>query len=169
MNNWKIKRTHQLLLDDLLGDIEIKSINKILDVGSGRTSLRYLTDKFPSALITAVVYPGDDRKILPIKEFVKNTNYNLYETDFCKTQFTEKYDIILAHLFLGEIEKFGKNKFKETLEKLLSIQTKFLAIIDIEDDPKVDFELIFSHTTPSKIKHIQNDEEVKYIGILVKA
>jgi hypothetical protein len=99
--------------------INLKEINNILDSGSGRTSLNYLINTFPNANIDAVVFPGDYRKINSIKENVQG-NYNLTEIDLCKNNVSKEYDLVLAHLLLGEATKFN-NTFEDLLEKLLKM------------------------------------------------
>ncbi|MDD4188177.1 MAG: hypothetical protein PHX04_05435 [Bacilli bacterium] len=79
--------------------LNLDNINKVLDAGSGRTSLNYLINKYPNAKIDAIVYPGDDRKITSIKENVKG-KYTLKEIDLCKESLDEDYDLVLAHLLL---------------------------------------------------------------------
>ena len=58
--------------------------------------------------------------------------------DIVKNHVVKEYDLVLAHLLLGEAEKFGNN-FEVLLEKLLEIKTKYLIIIDIKEDPSVDY------------------------------
>src|SRR3989344_356268 len=112
MNSWKISKSQKELLDSLFEKIEGKT-KKVLDLGSGRTSIFYLTDRFKNTIVKGVVYPGDARKIDPIKECVKNKNYQIIESDIKDLNFGENHDIVLAHLFLGEAEKFAENKFEE--------------------------------------------------------
>jgi hypothetical protein len=77
---WQISSNQKELLDALFERIEGR-VENVLDVGSGRTSIFYLTDRFKNVTVEGIVYPGDDRKISPIKECVKNDNYKLIETD----------------------------------------------------------------------------------------
>jgi hypothetical protein len=48
-------------------------------------------------------------------------------------------------LLLGEANKFSKQSFKKMLDVLFGIKTKYLAIIDILDDPDVDYPLILKY------------------------
>lgn len=116
---------------------ELKNINKILDAGSGKTSLGYLTTKYSQIKIDAIVFPGDLRKINSIKENIKG-NYNLIELDLCKNQLNEDYDLVLAHLLLGEAIKFG-NSFKHLLHSLLSLKSQYFIIYDFKEDLSVDY------------------------------
>jgi hypothetical protein len=131
---WHISEAQQKLLDSLFRVIENENINAVLDMGSGRTSIQYLTDRFKDLKITGVVFPGDKRKTDPIKECVTNTNYELVERDIKNLDQNLEIDIVLAHLFLGEAEKFAGNKFKEIVDKLFSIKTKYLVMVNLERD-----------------------------------
>ena len=163
----EIDATHRKILDSLFTEIPTKSVKNILDVGSGRTSALYLTEKFPNATINGIVYPGDKRKTDSIKKFVTSNDYDLQEVNLGKMSILKSYDVVLAHLFLGEAEKFN-NKSKVLFDKLISIKTRFLVIVDWEEDKTIDYEYIFSKIKPSKIEHFQNKEGTKYIGILVR-
>lgn len=66
---WENYATHKKLLEALFRNFDAVRNYRIMDAGSGRTSLYFLTTAFPNATITAVVYPGDDRKIRGIREF----------------------------------------------------------------------------------------------------
>lgn len=129
---------HQTLLTDLFSYIDKNTINKILDAGSGKTSLTSLINEYHSASIDAIVYYNDNRKINSIKENVKSNNYNLIEKDIVNDSINDNYDLVLAHLLLGEAQKFG-NSFESLLSKLLEIKTKYLIIIDIKEDPAIDY------------------------------
>ena len=74
-NNWKISKSQKNVLEYLFKEISNKKIKKVLDIGSGRTSIYYLTSKFKNLKIKGMIYPGDTRKITPIIECVKNKNY----------------------------------------------------------------------------------------------
>ncbi len=115
----------------------LENIKKVLDAGSGKTSLSYLINKFSNATIDAIVYPGDERKIGTIREKVKG-NYNLMELDFCKEEILKSYDFVLAHLLLGEATKFG-NHFQDLLHKLLKIKSPYFLIYDILEDTSIDY------------------------------
>lgn len=131
--DWIISSAQKILLDSLFEKVEGK-VEKVLDIGSGRTSIFYLTDRFKNIIVKGIVFPGDNRKIDPIKECVKNTNYELVETDIMNFNSDDKFDAVLAHLFLGEAEKFAGNKYEEILNKLFSIKTRYLIITYFEND-----------------------------------
>ncbi|MEW6617508.1 MAG: hypothetical protein AB1333_03790 [Patescibacteria group bacterium] len=140
---WKISSKQKQLLENLFRDIPAKKVRKILDVGSGRTSIQFLADKFKSVIVKGLVYPGDKRKLQPIRDCVSRKNYEIIERDFRDVRFTEGFDITLAHLFLGEATKFGSNTFGGMLRKLFSLKTKYLVIVDLLFDPGVDYNLVF--------------------------
>lgn len=125
---------HWELLSDLFSKVNKDEISKILDAGSGRTSLSCLLKFFENASVDAVVYPGDQRKIDSVKTNVISDRYKLMEFDICKELITTEYDLVLAHLLLGEAAKWG-NDFKDLLKKLLEIKAKYFVIFDIAEDP----------------------------------
>lgn len=129
---------HKIILSDFLNFVKGKNaITNILDAGSGRTSLSTIVNTFPNTIIDAVVYPGDQRKICSIKEIAENSkNINLIEKDICSEIIVKEYDIIIAHLLLGEAAKFG-NAFKNLLEKVVTMKYKYLIIINYLEDPAV--------------------------------
>lgn len=131
---------HYRNLDCLIKLDNLYNIKNILDAGSGKTSLGYLLKKFPSANINAIVYPGDYRKINSIKENI-NGKYNLKELDLCDTIIKEKYDLVFAHLLLGEATMFG-NSFKKLLNSLLDINSRYFLIYDFKEDDIVDYNYI---------------------------
>ncbi len=136
-------RQHIVLLNRFLEALEGRSIASILDAGSGRTSLSAIISHFPQAEISAVVYPGDKRKldtILPIKEESK-ANLRVLERDLCREAMPKSYDLVVAHLLLGEAATFG-NQFGVMLERLLGIDFRYLIIIDYLEDPHVDSQQI---------------------------
>ena len=135
----KLKQSeHYELLSDLVKDIEKEQINKILDAGSGKTSLNILSDLFLNAQIDGVVFYNDIRKINSIKENVPNNRYTLIEKDICKDELDKSYNLVLAHLLLGEATKWG-NTVEELIDKLLSIQSNYFIIFDIKEDPAIDY------------------------------
>jgi len=140
MKKWEISKAQKKLLDNLFKDIKVSEIKKVLDMGAGRTSVHYLANRFKKINIEAVVYPGDTRKIKPILECVSEKNYEIIESDIRNFK-NKKVDLVLAHMFLGEAEKFGKNKFNNVLKSLFAIKTKYLIIINREDD-KIDYNLL---------------------------
>ena len=128
---------HRIILNDFLNLIKRENITSILDAGSGRTSLSIIANSFSNAPIDAVVYPGDLRKINSIKEITNhNNNISVIEKDICSDTFIKEYDIIIAHLLLGEATKFG-NAFEDLLEKIITMKYKYLIIIDYLEDPAV--------------------------------
>ena len=128
---------HKIILNDFLNLIKRESIASILDAGSGRTSLSIITNSFPNTSIDAVVYPGDLRKINSIKEITDNNkNISLTEKDICSDTVIKEYDVVIAHLLLGEAVKFG-NAYEDLLEKVITMKYKYLIIIDYLEDPAV--------------------------------
>ncbi len=128
---------HRIILNDFLNLIKRENITSILDAGSGRTSLSVITSLFSDVPVDAVVYPGDLRKINSIKEITDhNQNISVIEKDICGDTIIGEYDIIIAHLLLGEAAKFG-NTFEDLLEKIIAMKYKYLIIIDYLEDPAV--------------------------------
>lgn len=120
----------------------LENINNILDCGSGKTSLTYLTKKYSHANIDAIVYPGDMRKINAIKENV-NGNYNLIELDICKTKIEKNYDLVLAHLLIGEATTFN-NTSEDLIDKLLDIDSKYFLILDYLEDNSINYDYLYN-------------------------
>lgn len=139
--------------------INLKEINNILDSGSGRTSLNYLINTFPNANIDAVVFPGDYRKINSIKENVQG-NYNLTEIDLCKNNVSKEYDLVLAHLLLGEATKFN-NTFEDLLEKLLKIKSTYYVIYDFKEDNTLDFNYLEQYLQDNNFEILNKKEFFK--------
>lgn len=168
--DWEISQKQKELLDVLFERIEGK-IENVLDVGSGRTSIFYLTDKYKDVVVEGVVYPGDDRKIGPIKEYIRNDNYKLIETDILDFNPKKSYDVILAHLFLGEAEKFGDNKFEKILAKLFTINTKYLIIVNLFRD-NINYNLLLKQISEYGdivgIKHVISEDGETSLGMLIK-
>ncbi len=132
-------RQHIVILNRFLEELEGCSIASILDAGSGRSSLSTIVSHFPQAEISAVVYPGDRRKldtILPIQEASK-ADLHVLERDLCRDAMPKSYDLVVAHLLLGEAATFG-NQFAVMLERLLGMNFRYLIIIDYLEDPHVD-------------------------------
>lgn len=157
----------------------LENITKILDAGSGRTSLGYLTSRYPKIKVDAIVYPGDIRKINSIKENIKG-NYNLVELDLCSSVPELDYDLVLAHLLLGEAVKFG-NCFQDLLRKLLNIKSTYYIIYDFLEDLSIDYNYLENYLNSNGYKIInklifakeqaqQFNEFVgkNYIGYLIK-
>lgn len=94
---------HIIILNDFLDLIKGENITSILDAGSGRTSLSAIANSFSGTSIDAVVYPGDIRKLNSIKEIADcSENISIIEKDICKDTVIKAYDLITAHLLLGE-------------------------------------------------------------------
>jgi hypothetical protein len=169
--DWQISKSQKELLDSLFEKIEGKT-EKVLDLGSGRTSIFYLTDKFKDLIIKGVVYPGDNRKIDPIKECVKNTNYEIIESDIKDLDFNENYDIVLAHLFLGEAEKFAGKKFEEILDKVFETKTKYLVLVNIFRDNVISYNLLLKKIAQTgeikKLTYTRSEGGDDCIGFLIK-
>ena len=128
---------HRVILNDFLDFVKNDSITSILDAGSGRTSLSIIADSFSNTPIDAVVYPGDLRKISSIKEIADhNNNVRVIEKDICSDAVIREYDLIIAHLLLGEATKFG-NAFEDLLEKVITMKYRYLILIDYLEDPAV--------------------------------
>ncbi len=164
---WKANPIHNKLLKRLFGEFKRNKKYKILDAGSGRTSLLFLSKQFMESNITAIIYPGDERKRSGIKESVKTKNYLLQELDLHKFKQKEKFDIVLAHLLLGEATKFSKKPFAKMLESLFKIKTDYLLIVDILDDPAVDYRLILQFfAQKGEVQKIVFED--KYIGFLLR-
>ncbi len=131
-------RKHIVILESFLEKLKGEQIASILDAGSGGTSLSAIVKHFPGAKIDAVVYPGDQRKIrtiLPVREET-GADIQILEKDICHEEFSKSYDLITAHLLLGEAAKFG-NRFETMLERLLAADFRYLIIIDYLEDPSV--------------------------------
>lgn len=134
--------------------LNLDNINKVLDAGSGKTSLNYLINKYPNAEIDAIVYPGDNRKINSIKENI-SWKYNLKELDLCKDDIVGTYDLVLAHLLLGETSKFN-NDFQDLFHKLMSINSKYFLIYDFSEDPQVDFDYIHKYIKTKDFEYVDS-------------
>lgn len=144
---------HEEILKELLGKLPGNDIIKILDAGSGRTSLSIIYDTFPESEIDCVVFPGDERKIASIRECLPDRRYNLLELDLCIDIPELHYDLTVSHLLLGEAAKFN-NSFSELLTGLLSLQSDYLIIIDYYEDPEVDLNEIKTAAINNKYKII---------------
>jgi hypothetical protein len=142
MEKWKISENQKELVDRLFNYIELDNIKNVLDVGSGRTSIGYLTNRFKDLKITGIIYPDDQERIKKLKESVENKNYELIETDVKNFDKSKNYDIVLAHLFLGEAAKFAGNGFEEILENLFEIKTNYLVIVNLSFDDVVNYFLL---------------------------
>ncbi len=131
-----MERGHTVILRELLSDLTAKNITHILDAGSGKTSLSAIAACFPEARVDAVVYPGDERKLCSIRPMLTET-LRAMEQDICKDPIDGAYDLVVAHLLLGEAVKFG-NSFHSLLENLLAVKSRYFILIDYQEDPNVD-------------------------------
>ncbi|QHQ62985.1 hypothetical protein Ana3638_21180 [Anaerocolumna sedimenticola] len=67
---------------------------------------------------------------------LKNQQINVIERDICLDIVNKEYDLIIAHLLLGEATKFG-NSYEVLLDKVCNINSRYIIIIDYLEDPKV--------------------------------
>ncbi len=65
-----------------------------------------------------------------LNDFLKKRN-------ICHEAISESYDLVVAHLLLGEAAMFG-NRFEIMLEQLLAVNFQYLIVIDYLEDPHVD-------------------------------
>lgn len=96
-----MQKGHRIILEKLLQVCKDQEIVRILDAGSGGTSLKEIRTVFPDSQIDAVVYPGDERKLKSIEPYLTE-QVRVWERDICETSFEESYDLVVAHLLLGE-------------------------------------------------------------------
>ena len=143
-------KAHITILQEFLQDLSTHSISHILDAGSGRTSLSTIISSFPKAGVDAIVYPGDERKLSTIRG-MQDDRVTVMEQDLCETPVTAHYDLVVAHLLLGEASKFG-NTFQNLLQHVLSIQSRYYIIIDYLEDPKVDADAIRTYCESADLK-----------------
>jgi predicted adenylyl cyclase CyaB len=132
------KEQHRYILDEMLNE----NYTKILDLGSGRTSMNLLLDKFENSNITGVCYPGDNRKLDKIKQECTG-DYLLLEKDICKDSIKEKYDLILCHLLFGEAIKFN-NTVENMAKNVFNLKSKEILVIDYLEDIDIDFEMLIN-------------------------
>jgi hypothetical protein len=171
---------HWILLKKLFSKIDDTKIESILDAGSGKTSLSALLRFFDGSFIDAIIFPGDKRKIDSIESNILSNRYTLIEKDICKDSITKKYDLILAHLLFGETIKWG-NEFKNMIDKLFSIRSKYLIIVDVLEDETVDynyleqyllnnnFKIVYKGTIDKKeAQNFGNFVGRTYVGYLIK-
>jgi hypothetical protein len=125
----------------------LKEVKSVLDVGSGRTSIGYLTDRFKDLKITGIIYPEDEERIQKLKDSVKNQNYEIVKSDIKDFDKSGEYDIVLAHLFLGEAAKYAGNNFEEILDNLFSLKTKYLVIVNVSYDDSISYFLLLKKIT----------------------
>ena len=174
------KTDHFNLFLEFIFYLDETKIEKILDAGSRKTSLSILLEIFPKASVDAVVFPGDDRKINSIEENIISKRCVLMEMDICKETILKKYDLILAHLLLGEAEKWGNN-YQDILTSLINIECEYILIFDILEDPSINynyleyffkeegFELVAKGEIPNKEPQLyENFVGENYVAYLFK-
>jgi hypothetical protein len=136
---------------------KLQKIDNILDVGSGKTSLGSLIKYFGKTHIDAVIFPNDERKITSIINNIASKNYNLIEMDIVKNKIIKKYDLVLAHLLLGESIKWGST-FKDLLHKLLKIQSEYYIIYDFKEDTEIDYKYLEKYLVENKYEILEKKE-----------
>ena len=144
------EQSHKTILRKFLSDPSVSDVSRILDAGSGKTSLSTIISCFPKASVDAIVYPGDERKLKTIRN-MQSDQVNVVELDICNTHTPAHYDLVVAHLLLGEASKFG-NAFQDLLQNLFSIQSRYYIIIDYLEDPKVDADAIRTYCETANLK-----------------
>jgi len=152
---YTINKNFQEMMEYLFKEFDTSKSYNILDCGTGRSSLTYLTTTFPKSFITAVTFPGDRRKIDSINTYVTAKNYKLIEQDIATYKPSHKFDIILADKVLGEASKFNNNTFPDILNKILNFPYAYIIILDGYDDQNIDWEYIFSVINDNKLKIIK--------------
>ena len=143
-------KAHITIIKDLLQNLSTHNISHILDAGSGRASLSTIISSFQKVSVDAIVYPGDKRKLNTIRD-MQSDQVIVVEQDICETPVTAHYDLVVAHLLLGEASKFG-NTFQDLLQNLLSIQSRYYIIIDYLEDPAVDADAIRTYCESIDLK-----------------
>ena len=166
-----MSKSQKKLLDRLFKGVKAEKVKNVVDLGAGRTSVHYLANKFKNLTVKAIVYPGDERKIKPILECVPEKNYEIVESDI-KDLKIKRVDLVLAHLFLGETEKFGDNKFSEILDQLFSIKTKYLIVVNLFRDQVIEYRLFLKYVA-KKAKGIEvayqlSEQGDECLGFLIK-
>ena len=147
------EQSHKTILRGLLSELSIADNSRILDAGSGKTSLSTIISCFPKASVDAIVYPGDERKLKTIRS-MQSDMVKVVELDICDTPVPAHYDLLVAHLLLGEASKFG-NTFQDLLQNLFSIQSRYYIIIDYLEDPKVDADAIRTYCETANFKILE--------------
>ena len=168
--HWTISTSQQKLLDSLFAGI-MEPVKNVLDVGSGRTSIAYLAERYKHLQVVGIVYPGDARKTGPIRECVKSENYTIIEADFAALDLHEQYDVVLAHLFLGEAEKFSKGGFAAMVAKLFTLKTRYLVMVNLFRDA-VDYNVVFKAIAEKggtvKVAYAKSEDGDECIGLTIK-
>ena len=162
---WQPRKVHHDLLSELLKGLSLDAGAAVLDAGSGRTSLWFLTRTYPGSRITALVHPRDERKKAGIRESIGTGGFQLVEADILEYRATSPFDLVLAHLLLGEAEKFGAGAVP-VLSALFALPSRYLAIVDILEDPAVDYRALLREAAATTVRHLAIRGE--YVGILVE-
>lgn len=149
-----INNEHYYNLISIFDNIN-ENIKSILDAGSGKSSLNVLISYY-NTNIDAIIYPGDTRKKESIINNI-NGNYNLIELDICTNQIKKEYDLVLAHLLLGEALKWN-NKFQVLLDNLLNIKSRYYIIYDFLEDPSIDYAYLENYLNINNYKIILKRE-----------
>jgi predicted RNA methylase len=152
---------HSMLLERSFSHIP-GNIQKILDAGSGKTSLSILCNYYKTAEIDAIIFPGDTRKRNSITENIFSERVNLMELDICKGSIIQNYDLTLAHLLLGEALKWGNN-VETLLEKLLCIDSEYFVIYDYKEDDTINYSYVENYFKESGHTVVCKDEQTKQI------
>lgn len=151
---------HFTLLNKLYKNIQTDQIKRILDCGTGKTSLSSLLENFKNSSIDAIVYYNDQRKLSSIRENISSKRTNIIEKDICKDTITKQYDLVLAHLLLGESIKWG-NTFEDVFKSLININKQYLIIVDFKEDPTVNYEYLNKYLNENNYEIISIIEQCK--------
>ena len=135
------KSIHDKIFKTLIKPIKDKSIKKVIDAGSGKTSASILLKYFPNAKVDAIIFPGDNRKKNPLENALGTNRMEIIEADICQTEIEKTYDFCLIHLSLGEAMHFG-NHFEDMFHHIMDIKSKYFVLIDVWEDPCVHFRYI---------------------------
>jgi hypothetical protein len=156
-----INSEHSILLGRSFSHI-FGNIQKILDAGSGKTSLSILCNYYKTAEIDAIIFPGDTRKKNSIIENDFQERVNLMELNICKNNIIDNYDLVLAHLLLGEALKWNNN-VETLLEKLLCIESKYFVIYDYKEDDTINYSYVENYFKENGYTIVCKDEQIKQI------
>jgi hypothetical protein len=154
-----INNEHSILLGRSFSHI-FGNIQKILDVGSGKTSLSILCNYYKTAEIDAVIFPGDTRKRNSITQNIPLGRVNLMEVDICKGGIIQNYDLTLAHLLLGEALKWNNN-VETLLEKLLCIESKYFVIYDYKEDDTINYSYVENYLKENGYTIVYKGEQIR--------
>lgn len=151
--------------------MELDNITNILDARSGRTSLKFLINKYPHATIDANVFPGDHHTIESIQKNISG-KYHLKELDLRNIEMNKTYDLVLAYLLLSEAKKSG-NKLEEFIEKLFSIHSKYFVIYDLKEDLSINYKHLEEYLKENDFqimhyKTFENEEKQNYVAYVIR-